>query len=186
MKKYVAGHRIASIDELLRNDLVVIGHKVYHQGWFASWQLRSIALLIKNGAIYTAERRKELPKKLYIPFSNEGNMLSYSRYDMTPEQEQIADERGEYILDMGYGSIRFVPNYEFTDTLKYHGYSRGCSSAKIRFLRMSCSTTVEMFLTDFDDMMESAGFDGQCIRGKFTFVKRGLNYGVKYLGRADE
>lgn len=57
MKKYAAEHRIASIDELL----------------------------IKNGAIYTAERRKELPKKLYIPFSNEGNMLSYSGYDMTPE-----------------------------------------------------------------------------------------------------
>ena len=87
---------------------------------------------------------------------------------------------------MGYSNTRFVPNFEFTDTLKYNGYHRGRSSAKIGFLRLSCSTSVEMFLTDFDDMMESVGLNGQCIRGKFTFVKRGLNYGVKYLGRADE
>lgn len=77
-----------------------------------------------------------------------------------------------------------MKNHEFVDTLVYDGYTRGRSSVKIRFVRNSTNTIVEMFMTDFDDMMEKVGLNIHSVTGRFEFVKRGINYGVKFLGPA--
>lgn len=122
-----------------------------------------------------------MSKKIYVPFTLKGDLLDYTTYTLTEEQQQEADKNGQVILECPFYSILFKPNFEFYDTLQYIGYSRGRSSIKIQFICLSCGTTVEMFISDFDDMMEREGLHGKHVSGRFTFVKRGKNYGVKYL-----
>lgn len=62
-KKYRRGGHILSLDELAKQDFVYFRHKIYHEGWFGSWQLRFIKRNIgENGHIYYAE--KVLPDKI--------------------------------------------------------------------------------------------------------------------------
>ena len=52
--KYVRGNPITSFASLLNADFIYFCHKVYHRGWFESWQLRWVNLLIRRGCIYEA------------------------------------------------------------------------------------------------------------------------------------
>lgn len=55
--KYRRGGHILSLDELAKQDFVYFRHKIYHEGWFGSWQLRFIKRNIgENGHIYYAEK----------------------------------------------------------------------------------------------------------------------------------
>ena len=57
MSKYRRGGHILSLDELAKQKLVYFQHKIYHEGWFGSWQLRFIKRNIgENGHIYYAEK----------------------------------------------------------------------------------------------------------------------------------
>ena len=92
------------------------------------------------------------------------------------------DECSEFIKSGRYIEVNEVvwkPNIEFTDTLKYSHYSRGISSAKIHFASQSNGKKYEMFLTDFDELMDLKGFQGNVVEDVFTFCKRGANYGIK-------
>lgn len=40
MSRYREGKPITSIDELMKQDFIYFRHKLYHKGWFGSWQLR--------------------------------------------------------------------------------------------------------------------------------------------------
>lgn len=41
-----------------------------------------------------------------------------------------------------------------------------------------------MFMTDMNDLIVNHGIKkGGNLKGKFTFIKRGSNYGVQYLGK---
>lgn len=56
-KKYRRGGHILSLDELAKQKFVYFRHKIYHEGWFGSWQLRFIKRNIgENGHIYYAEK----------------------------------------------------------------------------------------------------------------------------------
>ena len=63
MSKYIIGERIKSLDELVECDLVYFvatGYKkIYHRGWFMSWQIHMAQKMIDHGYLYRAERRKE-------------------------------------------------------------------------------------------------------------------------------
>lgn len=89
-----------------------------------------------------------------IPFLN-GNQMSYP-----------------------YGPDEWRDNYIFEETLKYEGYSRGRSSVTMSF-KDSKGHSYEMFISDFDDVITRKGFFGKSTRGKWTFVKKGQNYGIK-------
>lgn len=84
-----------------------------------------------------------------------------------------------------YGSrvIEWRPNYVFEDTLEYVGYARGRSAAYLKFRSKRNEKTYSMFMTDFDNCAHSLIF-GE-LEGKFTFIKRGQNYGLQFLGRTD-
>jgi hypothetical protein len=71
-----------------------------------------------------------------------------------------------------------LDNYEFEDTLTYDGYSRGRSAAYFSFLR-SDGRKVTVFLTDFESIVNHM-VKGK-ITGKFTFCKRGMNFGCKLI-----
>lgn len=63
-RMYIKGNRIESLDELMRQPLVIHMalfnrgfQKVYHRGWFSSWSLKLAQDWIKMGSLYTAEKK---------------------------------------------------------------------------------------------------------------------------------
>lgn len=79
-------------------------------------------------------------------------------------------------------------NYEFDEYLEIHGFLRGCSSA-VMILRpvadhdkefnYSSSVYYQAFLSDSDDIVRNM-ICGM-INGRWTFVKRGENFGIKLV-----
>ena len=49
--KFHKGGPVLSLDELARQEFVYFHDKIYHRGWFASWQLSWCAARIKFGEI---------------------------------------------------------------------------------------------------------------------------------------
>lgn len=94
-----------------------------------------------------------------IPFDEDGNQLDY---------------------DYSWGSgFDMRDNHVFQDTLVFKEYGRGRSSITFTMKRQSAGTTVSVFVSDFADMLPFM-VNGQ-ITGKFTFVKKGSNFGCKFL-----
>jgi len=100
-----------------------------------------------------------------IPFDLEGNLLHYA-YPKTYA----------YMQD----KYAWKPNFEFEDTLEYVGYARGRSAAYLKFRSKRNQKNYCMFMTDFDGCAHSLIF-GE-LEGRFTFIKRGQNYGLQFLG----
>lgn len=112
-----------------------------------------------------------------IPFATQRRVRN-------PETEEWETQDGKFLLDYDnmYRDTVREDNHEFEDTLKYVGYSRGRSSAVLLFESINRPFAAQMFMTDFDKMMQT-GANPQLLTGKFTFTKRGQNYGVKYIGQ---
>lgn len=91
-----------------------------------------------------------------IPFDKDGNQLDYP----------------------GWNDPTWVANHEFTDTLTYVSYGRGRSSVTFEFARED-GRTVSMFVTDLDSVLPIMA-NGK-LTGRFTFTKRGQNYGVRMI-----
>lgn len=92
-----------------------------------------------------------------IPFDKDGNQLHH------PESR-------------GANGCAWRPNEVFEDTLTYQGYRRGRSAAYFEFARKS-GAKVTMFLKDFESAIPKM-VRGK-IAGRWTFCKRGANYGVQ-------
>lgn len=90
------------------------------------------------------------------------------------EYEIPFDKNGNQMDYEGWNVATMVPNHEFEDTLTYLHAGRGRSAVGFTFAR-SDGKTVNVFLTDMDKWIPKMA-DGK-ISGKFTFVKRGQNYG---------
>lgn len=98
-----------------------------------------------------------------IPFDHKGNQQSY------PE-------------DQGWNPRippTWVDNFEFVDTLTYDDYSTGRSSIGFKMKRTD-GTLVNVFISDFSKMIPLMT-RGQ-ITGRFTFTKKGSNYGCTFIG----
>jgi len=94
-----------------------------------------------------------------IPFDKNGNQLDYD----------------------GWGVHERVANHEFTDTLTFKSASRGRSAVGFEFARKD-GRTVNVFLRDMEKWIHTLR-DG-VISGKFTFIKRGANYGCTLVEEA--
>lgn len=57
--KYRKGGPILSLDELARQEFVFFQEKIYHRGWFASWQLSWCAARIKFGELWYAIKEND-------------------------------------------------------------------------------------------------------------------------------
>ena len=99
-----------------------------------------------------------------IPFNKAGDQLHYAYPGRTGDHYGVANA--------------WIDNFEFEDTLEYVGYTRGRSSAYFEFKRTD-GGKVCMFLTDFEDVIRKL-VEGR-ITDKFTFTKRGQNYGVRLV-----
>lgn len=70
-------------------------------------------------------------------------------------------------------------NFEFDDVLVFKGMHRGRSAAYFAFTRKSNGKTVTVFMRDAIDMFPYM-VRGEVV-GKFTFCKRGQNYGCRVV-----
>lgn len=120
-----------------------------------------------------------MKKELFVPFKKNGDMLDYSYYGLSQEEEQKCKEEGRFEKIHGNYIEVFVPNFEFEDTLVFTHFSRGRSSVKAHFRSKYTEVRYEMFISDFEDVLKHNRIGNSHIRGKFTFVKKGANYGVK-------
>lgn len=104
-----------------------------------------------------------------IPFDRDGNQQHYPErsYERVPGTDRTIAVGPE-----------MRPNFEFEDTLTYDGFARGRSAAYVLF-RRSDGTRVTMFLKELDELMPR--LCGGHVTGRFTFTKRGTNYGVRAL-----
>lgn len=98
-----------------------------------------------------------------IPFNDKGDQLDYP---------------SPYWRNGKMAEPTMVDNFEFVDTLTYDDYSTGRSSVGFRMKRTD-GTLVNVFISDFSKMIPLLS-RGQ-ITGRFTFVKKGANYGCTFI-----
>lgn len=77
-------------------------------------------------------------------------------------------------------------NYIFQETFEITGFSRGCSSAKLCMRKVTDNPDEhgwynrwEVFLTDSINVIENS--NKRIVSGKWTFTKRGSNWGIKLV-----
>lgn len=99
-------------------------------------------------------------------------------YNNKDKEIQEMMKNGRYIE---VDSIIWKENYEFEDTLYLNGMSRGRSAANFDLLSQTNSKSYNLFMTDIVDMVQNGNINKGIIKGRWTFVKRGSNYGIKLL-----
>lgn len=89
--------------------------------------------------------------------------------------------RGDFLMHYPgyYDDIVWKDNYEFSDILEYVEYGKGRSSTVFYFKSKTDGKSYSMFVSDFDSIVNNM-MNG-VIEGKFTFVKKGQNYGLKMI-----
>ena len=91
-----------------------------------------------------------------VPFNKSGDQLHYPDYNPV-----------------------WTDNLEFDDILEFREFRRGQSAAYSIFSRLSNGKEVTVFLKDFVALIPHM-ISGR-VAGKFTFCKRGQNYGCKVV-----
>lgn len=106
---------------------------------------------------------KEKIGNYQIPFDDDGNQLDYNpNYSWNP--------------------TNLVDNFIFEDELSYVSFGRGRSSITFSFVRTN-GKTVSVFASNLVEFIPH--FVNGKIKGRFTFVKKGANFGCKYLGPSE-
>lgn len=57
-RKWAKGNMITTFDQFNKQEYIWVNGKVYHYGWFQSWQYRQVSVLIKSGRVYEVVRAK--------------------------------------------------------------------------------------------------------------------------------
>ena len=121
--------------------------------------------------------------------------MSYSgKIPFDPRDEQLISYVDKYTESYGIPTVELVngeyvhetipiswrDNIEFYDILRYTGFERGRSSINFIFID-SDGNKVPMFAKDFSDMVLQCSIVGGQVKGKWTYAKRGANYGIQYV-----
>ena len=119
-------------------------------------------------------------KLICFPFIN-GNLQEWSLNDLTDsERERVYN--GEEVVK-GSNEV-WKPNKEVELTLHYKGYGRGRSAVTF-YWADDDGHKYPMFIKDVDELLRQ-DIGTSSIHAIFTYVKRGANYGIKFLRRVDE
>ena len=125
-------------------------------------------------------------KLICFPFIN-GNLQEWSLNNLTDsERERVYN--GEEVVK-GFSSNEnknevWKPNKEVELTLHYQGYGRGRSAVTFYWVDDD-GHKYPMFIKDVDELLRQ-DIGASSIHAIFTYVKRGNNYGIKFLRRVDE
>ena len=119
-------------------------------------------------------------KLICFPFID-GNLQEWSWNNLTDsERERVYS--GEEVVK-GSDEV-WKPNKEVELTLHYQGYGRGRSAVTFYWVDDD-GHKYPMFIKDVDELLRQ-DIGTSSIHAIFTYVKRGANYGIKFLRRADE
>ncbi len=117
-----------------------------------------------------------------IPFSEDGNQQDYPQHWWVHTgnvlKRTLSDGRVVENLESRQEGPAWKDNFEFDDTLTLVDYGRGRSSVTFT-LRRTDGTTVSMFVSDF--FAASFKMHEGKITGRFTFTKKGQNYGCRLV-----
>lgn len=120
-------------------------------------------------------------KLICFPFLD-GNLLEYINQELDDsEREKVYN--GE-IFTTNDGRIVWKPKEEIELTLHYCGFSRGRSSVTFQWIDDN-NNKYPMFVKDLDELLRQ-DIGTSNIHAIFTYVKRGANYGIKFLRRVEE
>ena len=119
-------------------------------------------------------------KLICFPFID-GNLQEWSWNNLTDsERERVYN--GEEVVK-GVNEV-WKPNKEVELTLHYQGYGRGRSAVTFYWVDDD-GHRYPMFIKDVDELLRQ-DIGTSSIHAIFTYVKRGANYGIKFLRRVDE
>ena len=119
-------------------------------------------------------------KLICFPFID-GNLQEWSWNNLTDsERERVYN--GEEVVK-GSNEV-WKPNKEVELTLHYQGYGRGRSAVTFYWVDDD-GHRYPMFIKDVDELLRQ-DIGTSSIHAIFTYVKRGANYGIKFLRRVDE
>ena len=119
-------------------------------------------------------------KLICFPFID-GNLQEYSWNNLTDsERERVYN--GEEVVK-GSNEV-WKPDEEVELTLHYKGYGRGRSAVTFYWADDN-GHKYPMFIKDVDELLRQ-DIGTSSIHAIFTYVKRGANYGIKFLRRVDE
>ena len=122
-------------------------------------------------------------KLICFPFID-GNLQEYSFNNLNDkERERVYD--GEHIAAKTVWGKEEVwrPNEEVELTLHYKGYGRGRSAVTFYWVDQN-GHEYPMFIKDVDELLK-LDMGTSSVHAVFTYVKRGQNYGIKFLRRAE-
>lgn len=122
-------------------------------------------------------------KLICFPFVN-GDLQEYSFRNLDDsERERVY--RGEIVEIEVYSGRKEVwkPNEEIELTLHYDGYGRGRSAVTF-YWKDDNGHKYPMFIKDVDELLRQ-DMGTSSVRGIFTYVKRGANYGIKFLRKVE-
>ena len=119
-------------------------------------------------------------KLICFPFID-GNLQEWSWNNLTDsERERVYNGEG---VVKGSNEV-WKPNKEVELTLHYKGYGRGRSAVTFYWVDDD-GHKYPMFIKDVDELLRQ-DIGASSIHAIFTYVKRGANYGIKFLRRVDE
>lgn len=122
-------------------------------------------------------------KLICFPFVN-GDLQEYSFRNLDDsEREKVY--RGETVEIETYSGRKEVwkPNEEIELTLHYDGYGRGRSAVTF-YWKDDNNHQYPMFIKDVDELLRQ-DMGTSSVHGIFTYVKRGANYGIKFLRKVE-
>ena len=122
-------------------------------------------------------------KLICFPFVN-GDLQEYS-FSNLDDSEKERVYRGETVEIETYSGRKEVwkPNEEIELTLHYDGYGRGRSAVTF-YWKDDNGHKYPMFIKDVDELLRQ-DMGTSSVRGIFTYVKRGANYGIKFLRKVE-
>lgn len=121
-------------------------------------------------------------KLICFPFID-GNLQEYSFNNLNDEEREMV-YAGEHIAaKTAWGKEEvWRPNEEVELTLHYKGYGRGRSAVTFYWVDQN-EHEYPMFIKDVDELLK-LDMGTSSVHAVFTYVKRGQNYGIKFLRRA--
>ncbi|GAA4599933.1 hypothetical protein GCM10023194_80940 [Planotetraspora phitsanulokensis] len=111
---------------------------------------------------------------LEAPYDEQGNLLDYA-----PTRYRL-DEEAKRVVEVPF-DCDWRRNVPFATFMTLDGMVRGRSAANFRWLDGD-GHRFPMFMKDMTDLLSAATITRGVVTGRWDIVKRGANYGVRYLG----
>ena len=125
-------------------------------------------------------------KLICFPFVD-GNLQEYSFNNLGDSEREKVYNGEEVVKNVFYHDNKkeiWKPNEEVELTLHYKDYGRGRSSVTF-YWNDDEGHEYPMFIKDMDELLK-LNMGTSSVHAIFTFVKRGANYGIKFLRKVND